>query len=633
MHPIFLDTGWLNLYNYIKVFYKGGVIRMQKRTIIKLISFLLTMLQLIFFYACADGSGKITDTSESTSTGKSQSLGNSEIIQLLNEDGNPKYSIVRPENAGKSLVSATADLRKTLSLATGKEFRIFSDWVKNEAEIDNKSCEILIGRTNRTASVAAFEGMSIGDYIITVSGNKIVICGGSDSATIAALKYFTENCLSLDDGVGVSIASTVEYKKDYPGKNFTIAGIPIGEYAIVYSAAVEDEEGITIANQLNEFIADVCGISLDVRKDTEAETDNEILIGRANRAVSAALYKNGFGTYDYKIAQSGKKLLIGGGSCFALYYGIKLLKENYMAKNIQITDGITQAGSMYGEYLYEREKGAEIRIMSNNVWDCDNNAPAWSAIGEDCSAKVRSVGLAAVYMAYLPDVICFQEMSIAMIARIRDEISKYGYSYSLLSFTAGSDADNTCILYRTDTVELKDKGRHEYTYGNNGGSKSYTWGYFVLKSTGEDFIALSTHLWYKSESEQAGSNKWREDQAGEIVARTTSLISKYNCPVFAMGDFNTTTASEAFKVFINGGFSDTYDLASVFADNHCGRHSCSPEGFSRETSAGTYAGNAIDHILLRNAGETKILVFNHVRPYFYIKLSDHYPVYVDALLS
>jgi endonuclease/exonuclease/phosphatase family metal-dependent hydrolase len=71
----------------------------------------------------------------------------------------------------------------------------------------------------------------------------------------------------------------------------------------------------------------------------------------------------------------------------------------------------------------------------------------------------------------------------------------------------------------------------------------------------------------------------------------------------------------------------------VFADNHRGRHTCGSQGFSRESAAGTYAGEAIDHILLRNGGETEILTFNHARPYFYIKLSDHYPVYVDAALG
>lgn len=606
---------------------------MKSKSITKLITFVLVMSQLFILGACGSGDGKTSQTTGEAG-GSTTDTGAESGTLLLGGDGNPLYVIIRPDKAGTALVDAVTDFRKNLSGATGKNFAISSDWVKSTADIDNESYEILIGETNRAASVDAAGKLSIGDYTISISGNKIVICGGSEDATVAALEYFTENCLVLSgSSAAVSLSTPIEYKKEYPGKNFTIAGVPVGNFCIIYSSICEDEEGITIANQLNRFIADMCGVSLEVIKDTKAEVDNEILIGNTQRAASKSLYETSFGTYDYKVQLNGGKLTVGGGSCFALYYGIRLLKENYMAKNNGVADGMSESGSMYGQYLYEREAGAEIRIMSNNVWDCDNNLAAWTAIGEDCSARVRSVGLAAVYMAYLPDVICFQEMSIVMITRIKNELSKCGYDYTLLSFTAGSDADNTCILYRTDTVELKNKGRHEYTYGNNGGSKSYTWGYFTLKATGEDFVALSTHMWYKSETDQAGSNKWRADQAAEIVARTKTLIEQYDCPVFAMGDFNTTTTTDAFKVFIDGGFEDTYNLATVLANNHRGRHSCGSAGFARESAAGTYAGEAIDHILLRNGGETEILTFNHVRPYFYIKLSDHYPVYIDAALS
>ena len=111
------------------------------------------------------------------------------------------------------------------------------------------------------------------------------------------------------------------------------------------------------------------------------------------------------------------------------------------------------------------------------------------------------------------------------------------------------------------------------------------------------------------------------------------VIDKYDAPVYIMGDFNTRTTTDAYKVFTDGGFQDTFNLATVFASNHRGRHTCGPEGFARETSPETYKDSAIDHILIKNGKATEIMVFNHVRPYFYIKLSDHYPLYVDAVLG
>lgn len=111
------------------------------------------------------------------------------------------------------------------------------------------------------------------------------------------------------------------------------------------------------------------------------------------------------------------------------------------------------------------------------------------------------------------------------------------------------------------------------------------------------------------------------------------VIQKYDCPVFVMGDLNTRTTTAAFKVLLDGGYKNTFSLASVFADDHKGRHSCSPSGFALEESDGRYATDAIDHILLKNGGDTKVFVFDHARPYFYIKLSDHYPVFVDVTLG
>lgn len=300
---------------------------------------------------------------------------------------------------------------------------------------------------------------------------------------------------------------------------------------------------------------------------------------------------------------------------------------------VSLDNGFALSGSAYGKQLYSLEPGADIRLMSNNAWNCDNNQPAWAAMGEDCSAKARSRGLAATYMAYSPDVICFQEMTVLMMSLLQREFKTCGYDYGLISYSTGSANDYTCILYRRDTLELLDQGRHKFDYGSDAGSKSYDWGHFRHKATGKTFVALSTHLWWKSETAQAGSDKMREDQAAEIVAATDELVAKFNCPVWVMGDFNTRTTTAAFRTFISGGFKDAFDLASVYADDCSGYHTCTRETFAREKSITPYKTGAIDHILLKNGGTTRVLTFNHVRPYFFIKLSDHYPLYVDVALD
>lgn len=611
---------------------------MKNKTSLRILAFALLLLQLLLLCACTGGtggadtsgadtsSGTPTDTASDTTTAPESTVPAG--ISLIGEDGKARFKVIRPEDCGSALTGAASAFRTALSKTCGAELQIATDWVKKEEDIDNEAFEILIGKTNRTASSEAAAGLSMKDYVITVSGNKIVICGGSELSTITALDRFSAECVS---GSAVMLAEAIRHNQQYTAKDFTIAGIPASQFTIVYPTAAAAEDGRDIADALNDMLSEAAGFTLDVRNDSKAETANEIVIGKTGRAESVSLYNTDYDTFDYKVSLKDGKLYFAGGSCFALRYCIEYIKDTYLAGGRSLDEGLTSSGSMYGQYIFGREQGAELRIMCNNVWSCDANQPVWAALGENCSAQVRSKGLAAVYMAYLPDIICFQEMSTLMISLIQREIKGCGYSYALLSFSGSDGADNTCILYRTDTLSIKDKGHHDYAYGNNGGSKSYTWGLFEMKETGKTFVALSTHLWWMSESAQAGSDNMRERQAAEIVAQVDTLINKYNCPVYAMGDLNTRTTSAAFKVLLNGGLLNTYSLASIFADNHRGRHSCGPDGFAREDSAGTYANDAIDHILIKNGGAAKILTFNHARPYFYIKLSDHYPVYVDVI--
>lgn len=610
---------------------------MNRKIRIKLAAFILAMIQIVALAACSNNNGNGDDVSADDTAVTTPAQNDTEqpadttaatvSNQPIDLNG---YTIVRPESCEDSLTNAGATLRTELSAFYGTDIKISDDWVKKGESPDSDKPEILLGATNRAQSIAAVEGLNAGDYVIEAVGNKIIICGGSDKATVAAIEYFRANCLV--EGKVVITGGRIEQKKSYSTLNATIADIPIEQFTIVYSNRVPNNEGKSVAESLQKMIVEYTGKTLEVVLDRSSTAEHEIVIGECARDLSQELYKNGFGAYDYHIEYKDGKLYFAGES-FGLQYCIKYIIDVYFSFGASIPANLASTGSMYGHQIYTMENGGDIRIMSNNVWDCDGNKAAWESKGENCSAKVRSEGLAATYMAYAPDVICLQEMSALMIKYIQNKLKANGFSYELLTYTVGSDVDNTCILYRTDTLKLFDKGHHEFTYGNNAGSKSYTWGYFEQISTGKKFAALSTHMWWQSESASPGSDKHRENQAAEIVAAMDEVIEKYNCPVFVMGDFNTRTTTKAFKVFTDGGFENTYSLATEFKDNHRGRHSCNADGFALEDSPGTYSGDAIDHILLKNGGDTTVYTFDHARPYFYIKLSDHYPVYIDATLG
>ena len=91
-----------------------------------------------------------------------------------------------------------------------------------------------------------------------------------------------------------------------------------------------------------------------------------------------------------------------------------------------------------------------LRIMSHNLWKNDDNRPAWSEKGLDCSAETRSKGFIQVYTELLPDLIGCQEVSSLMAEKIICGCSDLGVKYALLW---GKD---TPIIYRPDKLELID---------------------------------------------------------------------------------------------------------------------------------------------------------------------------------
>ena len=91
-----------------------------------------------------------------------------------------------------------------------------------------------------------------------------------------------------------------------------------------------------------------------------------------------------------------------------------------------------------------------LRLMTHNVWNYDNNSPAWEKIGEDCSAAVRCVGFVRVYKETLPDIIGGQEYSALMTDLVTKGCNDEGLKYSLV------EGRFTPILFRADKLELLD---------------------------------------------------------------------------------------------------------------------------------------------------------------------------------
>lgn len=130
------------------------------------------------------------------------------------ENGSTDFTVIRGELADDCTISAASALRTRLSALFHTEFGIGTDWVSGGASVPTDTCEILIGETNRSESIAMKEDLNFKGYLIRVTENRIAVMGSNKALLTEALQYFCEEILM-----------NTEYSKD--GKTVLPAGLEI----------------------------------------------------------------------------------------------------------------------------------------------------------------------------------------------------------------------------------------------------------------------------------------------------------------------------------------------------------------------------------------------------------------------
>lgn len=142
------------------------------------------------------------------------------------EKGKSDFTIVRSDKNGiePEQIQAAQRLKEAFLQSFDCEISMKTDRYRQgdkEAIEDAKNAlEILVGSTNREESQNAFEKLSENEYVIRVEGKKIVICGGSGEATLAAVNYFIDNYMKNDDKnlkipKDISVSGTISYDMSY----------------------------------------------------------------------------------------------------------------------------------------------------------------------------------------------------------------------------------------------------------------------------------------------------------------------------------------------------------------------------------------------------------------------------------
>ena len=279
----------------------------------------------------------------------------------------------------------------------------------------------------------------------------------------------------------------------------------------------------------------------------------------------------------------------------------------------------------------------KLRLLSNNIWNCDTNKSAWEEKGEDCSAEARMPGIARVYAELRPDIIGLQEASHKMVDCLMTELGKLGLRYAVhwTRFTS--------VLYRPELFELVDSEYlcyptefppYEGSF-NDVRSKSCNLAVFRVKESSKIFIFANTHLWWRNrnpnaKSYQPGSGEARAHQVQLASALIDKYREKYHFPAVLLGDMNDTYDSPMMAAAHACGFTHAHDVAVEYACQENGYHYCFPDGHK------PYAPRpfvyAIDHIWVKGFEKNAVRRFERYTPDYYEALSDHYPAFVDIEL-
>ena len=269
--------------------------------------------------------------------------------------------------------------------------------------------------------------------------------------------------------------------------------------------------------------------------------------------------------------------------------------------------------SSFGDVSSKQKKanGSEVRIMSFNVL---------SGLFCDITSESRKTQTSGTILAYMPDVIGFQEFDGYYQSEIRNLISE---NYVII---LGRKDDNSVgyngIAYNKNTVTLIDKGYVEFRQTAQSRKHKYlAYGIFETKATGETFALINLH-W------DATSNDYKMMQSEDTVALIADIRTRYsNCPIFVTGDYNTNRHSDYFKNLLQNTNMQTAGVSAATKVN--GQYN-TYHGIPLGTLPAV-RDTSIDHIV--HSANAEALFYQVIIDLPALYASDHNPIIADFALN
>lgn len=204
------------------------------------------------------------------------------------------------------------------------------------------------------------------------------------------------------------------------------------------------------------------------------------------------------------------------------------------------------ADGYVGTYPQQLVEGADIRIVSYNVLVAQEDF-SWSpwVIGN------RPQLFADFINYYQPDVVGLQECSALWHEGIRELLGdRYEFIYPDLE-KEGDDQNCSLLLYDKTKYTVVKTEFYQYSVSNSIQMRHMSIALFQSKADGRKFAVSSTHLNSGWEGSGGDNTPQRTIQAGELVKKAQTWLSKNKCPFISTGDMNTTIEEVPYQTIAN----------------------------------------------------------------------------------
>ena len=237
------------------------------------------------------------------------------------------YVIVIPEGVSDSIRVAAISLQSKILKETGYALEVDTDYV-SWSDTPNEY-EILIGNVDRE-ELELEADIRYNDYVVRTVNKKWMLIGGSETATLAAIAYFSDECIQQ------IFDPPAEFRYYLKGTNsvesFTLCGKDISEYTLVYPSS--SPVCLSYAERIQNKIAELCGVKIPIHTEASAPKNGAYINIGETESSDCDLTTVGYDSYE--LAASNGSVSIVAGCYYGYDSAIKLFEEKLTAQKVLV---------------------------------------------------------------------------------------------------------------------------------------------------------------------------------------------------------------------------------------------------------------------------------------------------------